>query len=113
MPPEGERRAPARASSRSSSSLAENDRGRLILVRDRDPFPVPGRVGHQRLQGWNDRGERDGLSHVATVPHTADTQLLMQCRVRILLIRTSPRPRGETQAHESDVAASLASALCR
>jgi hypothetical protein len=34
----------------------DDHRGRLILVRDRDPFPVPGRMAHQGLQGWNDRG---------------------------------------------------------
>ena len=51
----------------------DDDRGRLALVRDRDPFPVPGCVAHQRLQGWNDRGQRDRLSHVASVPPAADT----------------------------------------
>jgi hypothetical protein len=53
----------------------DDDRGRLVLVRDRDPFPVPGRVAHQGLQGWNDRGQRDRLSHDGSVP-TRPTDLL-------------------------------------
>jgi hypothetical protein len=33
-----------------------DDGSRLVLVADHDPFPVPCRVSHEGLQGWNDRG---------------------------------------------------------
>src|SRR3954454_13687566 len=49
----------------------DDDCGRLVLVCDRDPFPVPGRVPHQGLQGGT------------TAARGIDSAMTSVCRTRL------------------------------
>src|SRR4051812_11328169 len=66
----------------------DDDRGRLVPVGDRDPFPVPGSVAHPGLQGWNDPAEEIDSAMTPACP-TRPTDLLF----------VDPRP-GATMLEE-------------